>query len=114
MDIYEEAGEPITEAEAWGEFAGDYIGEEMTNVDFWKKLAKKVPSAVKKAIEVIQKIIKGLKGKNNKVSEGNSVREFITDIEKARDLAVNAVAEYLEGVESSSEKRTQQASQNIN
>ena len=84
----------------------DYIGEEMTNESFWKKLAQKAPGAVKKAIEVIQKIIKGLKGNLNKVSDGNSVKQFITDLEKAQDLAVNAVAEYLEGGKASERGRS--------
>ena len=87
-----------------GEFAGDYIGEEMTNKDFWQRLAKKVPGAVKKAINVIQKMIKKLKGRSSEISEGNSVKQFITDMEKARDLAVDATAKYLEGVEANGEK----------
>ena len=37
-------------------------GEQMTKKEFWDELAKKVPDAVKKAIEVLNKIIKRIRG----------------------------------------------------
>jgi hypothetical protein len=93
VQVYEENGISITEDHAWEEFAGDFMGEQMTKKSFWDRLAQKSPGAVKKAIEVIKKAIAGLR---KKVSKGNSVEEFIADLEKAHELAVNAVARYLE------------------
>ena len=46
----------------------------------------------KKAIEVLNKIIKGLRAK---VGKNNQAEQYITDLVKARELAVNAVAAHL-------------------
>lgn len=89
---YSRGGVEITEDQAVEELAGDFIGEQMTKQEFWDRLSNKVPEAVKKAIVVIKKMIAGLKGKSKM---NNQAEMFIKDLEKARDLAANALAEHI-------------------
>ena len=65
----------------------------MTKKEFWEKLAERSPSAVQKAINVIKKIISSLR---KMVEPGDSVSQFIRDLELAQDIAVDAVAKYLD------------------
>ena len=57
----------------------------MTKKKFWDELSKRVPDAVQKAIEVIEKIIKGLKAK---VSKSNRTEKYITDLEKGAGISL--------------------------
>jgi hypothetical protein len=93
IELYKRNGLALSKEGALKEFAADFIGEQMTKKDFWNKLSERVPEAVKKAISVIDKIIKKIK---SKVSKGNQVEQFISDLEKARELAADALALHIE------------------
>ena len=92
VENYKRVGLVVTREEAIEEFAGDFIGEQMTKKEFWDELAKKVPDAVKKAIEVLNKIIKRIRAK---VGKNNQAEQYLLDLEVARSLAVEAVALHL-------------------
>lgn len=96
----------FTEKKAQSELIADFVGEQFLNEDFWIKLQTHNPSVFKRIVKMVKKILaRALQGVT-----GTDVvsKQYFTDIEKAQNIAANALSLF-EAQERSSKNYDEQA-----
>ena len=77
---------------AYREFYADFLGDQITNTDFWRKLYNRDATLTEKIINIVQAIIDRLVGAPRRfVSE-----DYFKDLNKAQDVLADVVKEFRE------------------
>lgn len=75
---------------AYREFYADFLGDQVSNTDFWRKLYNKDATLTEKIINIVQAIIDRLVGAPRRfVSE-----DYFKDLNKAQDVLADVVKEF--------------------
>lgn len=97
----EKAGYILDTEGAIEELLADFVGEQMTERVFWNKIAEKNPGIFKKILPAIKKFFDNIA---KKLKPEELVSPFFSDIQQARDAAVQAFSDYAESKNKTNQK----------
>lgn len=84
-------GKRLSDSRAYEEFLGDFVGDQGLDPVFWQEIANRQPTIFKKLVSFVKKFLNKIL---NKLLYKDSTSQYFKDIKKARDTAVDALAEY--------------------
>ncbi len=86
-----EAGGDEAPAKVPQEFAGDFLGEQMSRPQFWAKLLDRAPDAFLRLVTRVREVVRRIR---RTIPEQYRTEAYVRDLDRLRTVTADALAEY--------------------